>query len=110
MTKKTDSPNEKIDALLAELWQRHLPLLRERLDILDRAAAAASAGTLADPSREEALSIAHKLSGNLGMFGYGQAGDIASKMEHILKAPTPRNLTRLSMLARELRATLAAQL
>ncbi len=110
MTKKIDNSNEEIETLLAELWQRHLPTLHERLDILDRAAAAASTGALAEPSREEALSIAHKLSGNLGMFGYQQAGNIASRMEHILKAPTPEDLARLSTLARELRATLAPQL
>ena len=34
----------KIDVLLTTLWDRNLPLLRERLDTLDRAAAAAASG------------------------------------------------------------------
>ena len=65
----------KIEALLAELWQRHLPALRERLDLLDRTAAEASSGSLAEASRVEAHSIAHKLAGNLGMFGHRQGTD-----------------------------------
>jgi HPt (histidine-containing phosphotransfer) domain-containing protein len=107
---KPDKSNDEIDTLLSELWQRHLPILLERLDILDRAAAAATAGPLAEPSRQEALTIAHKLSGNLGMFGYKRAGNIASQMEYILRAPTPEGLGRLSALASELRSVLASRL
>jgi HPt (histidine-containing phosphotransfer) domain-containing protein len=97
----------KVDNLIADLWQRHLPNLRERLDLLDRTGAEASTGTLAETSRAEALTIAHKLSGNLGMFGYPQGSKIASEMEQILKAPTPEGLHRLGALAAQLRETLA---
>jgi HPt (histidine-containing phosphotransfer) domain-containing protein len=100
----------KIDALLTDLWQRHLPTLRERLDLLDRAAAEAFSGTLAEASRLEALSIAHKLSGNLGMFGHQQGTEIAAAMEQILKAPTPQTLLELSSLSKNLRETLAPAL
>ena len=100
----------KIEALLTDLWQRHLPTLRERLDLLDRAAAEASSGTLAEASRLEALSIAHKLSGNLGMFGHQQGTEIAAAMEQILKAPTPQTLLELSSLSKKLRETLAPAL
>jgi HPt (histidine-containing phosphotransfer) domain-containing protein len=107
MTKASDG---KIDALLAELWQRHLPTLRERLDVLDRAAAEASTGALAETLRLEALSVAHKLAGNLGMFGYKEGTETASKMEQILKAPSAAKLRSLAKLAKELRASLAAGL
>jgi HPt (histidine-containing phosphotransfer) domain-containing protein len=110
MTKKTDGKDEKIEALLADLWQRHLPTLRERLDLLDRTALEASSGTLTEASRLEALSIAHKLAGNLGMFGHQQATEIAGAMEQILKAPTPKTLSRLTSLAKDLRKTLAPAL
>ena len=99
----TEIPIEEIDALLAELWKRHLPTLLERLDTLDQIAAAAANGLLAEALREEGQSIAHKLAGNLGMFGYKRAGEIASEMEHLLKAPCSEDLTRLSGLAFELR-------
>ncbi len=110
MTPKPDGKDEKIEALLADLWQRHLPTLRERLDLLDRTAVEASSGTLTEASRLEALSVAHKLAGNLGMFGHQQATEIAGTMEQILKDPTPKTLSKLSDLAKELRKTLASAL
>ena len=59
-------PVDKIDTLLADLWRKNLPTLRERLDLLDLIAASASSGTIPPDSRDEAISIAHKLSGSLG--------------------------------------------
>jgi HPt (histidine-containing phosphotransfer) domain-containing protein len=106
----TDNANEEIEDLLADLWRRHLPTLHERLAVLDRAAAAASTNALGEPAREEALSVAHKLSGNLGMFGYQQAGDIASEIEGIFKAPTPGKLAQLTALTGKLRQMLAPTL
>lgn len=96
----------KIDALLATLWERNLPTLRERLDILDRAVAEAASGHLTEASRSEALSIAHKLSGSLGMFGYRQGTEIARQMELILETPTPDTLRHLSALTTDLHNTL----
>ncbi len=96
----------KVDSLIAELWRKNLPSLRERLDTLDRAAAEASSGVLAETTRSEAQSIAHKLAGNLGMFGYPKGSEVASKMEHTLKAPTPETLVTLADLAKQLRQTL----
>jgi HPt (histidine-containing phosphotransfer) domain-containing protein len=110
MIKDDNGKDQKIEALLAELWQRHLPTLRERLDLLDRAAAEASSGTLAEASRLEAHSVAHKLAGNLGMFGHQQATEIASAMEQILKTPTPEAFAHLPGLATELRQNLTASL
>jgi HPt (histidine-containing phosphotransfer) domain-containing protein len=113
MTNKTDtndSANEDIRILLDDLWQRHLPALHERLDLLDRTAKDAASGNLPEPEREEAQSVAHKLAGNLGMFGHNQAGDIASQMEQILKAPTTQTLPELAPLAQSLRQELAPNL
>jgi HPt (histidine-containing phosphotransfer) domain-containing protein len=101
---------DQIDNLLAELWQKNLPTLRERLDLLDHTASVAASGKLAETSRTEALSIAHKLSGSLGMFGYQQGTEVASKMERILKSPTPETLLTLRSLAVDLRKSLAAGL
>lgn len=96
----------KIDTLLAALWERSLPTLYERLDVLDRASAEAASGHLTEASRSEALGIAHKLSGSLGMFGYHRGTEIARQIEAILNAPTPNTLPRLSALVTELRDTL----
>ena len=118
---KKTSPHQKIDPnkarvdaqiddVLAQLWKKNLPTIRERLDLLDRFGTAASSGTLDEPTRVEALNIAHKLAGSLGMYGYQQGTDVASKMEHILKSPTPKTLSTLATLAAELRKSLAAGL
>ena len=106
----SEDPEGDIDSLLADLWQRHLPSLRERLDLLTRTATQASTGTLDEAARAEAQSVAHKLSGNLGMFGHHKAGSIASQIEHILKAPTPQTLPLLADLVQDLRGTLAASI
>jgi chemotaxis protein histidine kinase CheA len=101
---------DQIDDVLATLWKKNLPTLRERLDLLDRTASIAACGNLADEPRLEAYSIAHKLTGSLGMFGYQQGTEIARKIEQILKAPTPTQLTTLPALAKDLRTSLAAGL
>jgi HPt (histidine-containing phosphotransfer) domain-containing protein len=100
----------EISALLADLWQRHRPSMHQRLDLLDHAALSAASGRLDEPARAEAQSVAHKLAGNLGMFGYKAAGSIASEIEHILKEPTPQSLGHLATLARQLRQTLGPHL
>jgi HPt (histidine-containing phosphotransfer) domain-containing protein len=100
----------QIDAVLAQLWQKNLPTVRERLDLLDKFGTVASSGKLDEPTRIEALSIAHKLSGSLGMFGYQQGTEVASKMERILKSPTPETLLTLRSLAVDLRKSLASGL
>jgi HPt (histidine-containing phosphotransfer) domain-containing protein len=107
-TKK--SAPDQIDTVLAQLWQKNLPTIRERLDLLDQFASAASTGSLDEATRVEALGLAHKLAGSLGMYGYQQGTEIASKMERILKSPTPETLVTLRSLAVDLRKSLAAGL
>src|SRR5271156_6333741 len=102
--------NAQIDNVLLQLWKKNLPTIRERLDLLDKFGSAASSGKLDEPTRLEALSIAHKLAGSLGMYGYQQGTEVASKMERILKSPTPETLTTLRSLAVALRKSLAAGL
>lgn len=108
--KKNATLDAKIDNVLAQLWQKNLPTVRERLDLLDKFGAAAASGKLNEPTRLEALSIAHKLAGSLGMYGYQQGTEVASKMERILKSPTPETLVTLRALAVDLRKSLATAL
>jgi HPt (histidine-containing phosphotransfer) domain-containing protein len=110
---KDPSPDEidsRIDTILTQLWQKNLPTIRERLDLLDKFGSIAASGKLDEPTRIEALNIAHKLAGSLGMYGYQQGTEVASKMEHILKSPTPETLLTLRTLATDLRKSLAAGL
>lgn len=102
--------SDKIDDVLVQLWQKHLPTIRERLDLLDKFGTIAASGALDEPTRLEALNIAHKLAGSLGMYGYQQGTEVASQMERILKSPTPDTLLTLHSLAADLRQSLAAGL
>ena len=99
-----------IEDVLLQLWQKNLPTIRQRLDLLDQFGSAAASGSLEEHTRLEALSIAHKLAGSLGMYGYQQGTEVASKMERILKSPTPETLVTLRALAADLRKSLAAGL
>ena len=103
MTKKEEA---KITALLTSLWELNLPTLHKRLDLLDRAASAAASGQLTEALRAEALEVAHKFSGSLGMFGYDHGTEIARQIEHILKPPALNAMSHLTPLMTELRQTL----
>jgi HPt (histidine-containing phosphotransfer) domain-containing protein len=103
----TMTHDPEIHALLEELWLKHLPSTRERLEVLENAVRNSSEGGLDELRRAEAQSVAHKLSGNLGMFGYKQAGEIAGEMEHIFKLLTPDKLPHLLSFMKELRELLA---
>jgi HPt (histidine-containing phosphotransfer) domain-containing protein len=95
----------KINALLESLWKRGLPLVRERLDLLERASASANAGELSEEVRIEAVEAAHKFSGSLGMFGFDRGTEIARQIEQILSA-SPVASSRFAALVRDLRETL----
>ena len=76
-------------ALIAELWQRHLPTLRERLGILDRIAAAAGSGAISTEDREEGIAISHKFAGSLGMYGYRRGTEVATQLETLFRSGHP---------------------
>lgn len=102
-----DAP--KINALVAGLWERGLPLLRERLEVLDRVATEAALGEMGDASRIEALEIAHKLAGSLGMFGYTEGTEIARRLEQLLDRPALALSSEMAQLVVDLRRTLRVE-
>jgi HPt (histidine-containing phosphotransfer) domain-containing protein len=102
----TSKDASTINALLTSLWERGLPQLRERLEILDRAAMAAASENLTEALRTEALEIAHKLAGSLGMFGYAEGTEIARQLEQLLNHSTTANSSPLAELVAKLHQTL----
>lgn len=94
-----------LNPLLAALWQKNLPQLQTRLDLLDHAAATRP---LPEQLRAEAHSVAHKLAGSLGMFGYMQGTEIARELEVLLDTSQP-DPTRLAQLTRDLRTAVLPQ-
>jgi HPt (histidine-containing phosphotransfer) domain-containing protein len=104
MKQMTPEAAAETAALIAELWQRHLPALQERLDTLDRIAASSAEGTMSDQQREEGIMISHKLAGSLGMYGYKHGTEIASQLEQLLRSNPPSqpdHVTELTIALRE---------
>ncbi len=92
--------------LLASVWRRNLPLLRERLARLQAAADQSSDGVLSTSARRDALEISHKLAGSLGMFGYNQGTEIARRLEVLLDEDGPVAVTVFLELTGELHRSL----
>lgn len=93
-------------ALLAALWQQNLPVIRERLAQLDRAATLAAEDRLTPPLRRDGAMTAHKLAGSLGMFGYHEGTRVARLIEQLLDLPHSPDAPTLLHLTRDLRTTL----
>ena len=89
----------KTAALLKAMWERNLPVLRERVGVLSVAAEASARGELEEGLRVEAAGVAHKLAGSLGMFGYPEGTRVARELEVVLGGVEH---ARLSELVREL--------
>ena len=92
---------DKTAALLAQLWVKNLPIVEERLAVLERAATAATGGLSAE-LRTEAAQSAHKLAGALGMYGYDEGTRIARELEVLLTSER-LDAPRLGELVGELR-------
>ncbi|MDR3745420.1 MAG: Hpt domain-containing protein [Acidobacteriaceae bacterium] len=86
------------------IWKRYRPVVLERLELLDRAGAVARTGALSEELHAEAASVAHKLAGSLGMYGYDEGTRIAREIEVLLDNPVPAS-ARLWELATELRSS-----
>ncbi len=75
--------------ILATIWQRNLPLVRQRIRTLSAAADHLQAGPLTADDRIAASEIAHKLAGSLGMFGFPKGSEISRNLELLLDSEAP---------------------
>lgn len=111
-THLTTHPAGGLEARIADrlstLWQRQRPELAARVDVLERAAAAADDASLTAELRAEAATLAHKLAGALGMYGHAAAGEAARRMELLLEASIPLNAAELQGCVTELRRVIAS--
>ena len=97
---------QHIRHVMATMWQRHLPEIEARLSLLDRASLAAVQGQL-DPSlQKEAVAVAHKLAGSLGMYGYAHSTELARSIEQTLDTPHVPDPAALRACTLELRRSL----
>ena len=95
-------PADKTRGLLAKLWERNLPLVKDRLDLLDQAA---NTAPLPEILRMDARNVAHKLAGSLGMFGFAEGTRIARQLELALDVTEPDS-AQVALLAEQLRQQL----
>ena len=70
---------------LDQLWQKHLPETKSRLEILERALHTLTQGELSQELRLEGVQAAHKLAGSLGSFGLRSSSEKATEIELLLE-------------------------
>jgi hypothetical protein len=84
---------------LDAVWQNNLPLILDRLSVLDAFAHVIATRGVANPQqRNEAIAIARKFTGSLGMFGYPTGCQLARALEQVLVAtpcPEPRTVQEI---------------
>jgi HPt (histidine-containing phosphotransfer) domain-containing protein len=68
-----------VDDELAEIWLLSKPAIVERCDTVRRAATTGDESTF-----EDARSDSHKLAGSVGMFGFAEAGRLASELDALV--------------------------
>jgi HPt (histidine-containing phosphotransfer) domain-containing protein len=98
-------PQSETSRALAEIWRRNQPLVLDRLLILEHAAQAAQQDILHADLRADAASVAHKLAGSLGMFGFPEGTRLAREIETMLESRTEQ-AARLTELTAHLRQSL----
>jgi HPt (histidine-containing phosphotransfer) domain-containing protein len=91
---------------LDRIWVQVLPVMKERVALLESAAAAFSANQLPESRHEEANAAAHKLAGVLGTFGLTRGTVLARELEMMYSrdgGPDPALGAHLASIAAELR-------
>ena len=93
---------DELDSRIRSIWRDHWPALLDRIDAVEAAAEEPT-----PERREEARGAAHKLAGSLGSMGRADAGEVASRIEALLRdGADPDALRRL---VAELRAKLGTR-
>jgi HPt (histidine-containing phosphotransfer) domain-containing protein len=108
----TSDAQTALAAALERMWVEYLPKTRERVAILETAAADFAANRLSIEQNEAAGSAAHKLAGVLGTFGLTRGTVLARELEVMYSrqnGPDPELAERLSSTAAELRAVVEAR-
>jgi HPt (histidine-containing phosphotransfer) domain-containing protein len=73
--------NDPLQSALNAVWEKSLPLLRNRVTVLQHAVQQLRAGTLDASLRNDAAHEAHRMAGLLGTFGYPEGTDSARLLE-----------------------------
>jgi HPt (histidine-containing phosphotransfer) domain-containing protein len=94
---------------LGQMWARFLPEMKQRVAILESAAAAFASCSLPPRQQQDASAAAHKLAGVLGTFGLTRGTILARELEILYsrdEGPAPADGPSLISIAAELRTLL----
>jgi HPt (histidine-containing phosphotransfer) domain-containing protein len=97
---------------LDRMWIQFLPLMLERVGILETAASAVAADQISPEQREAAHHAAHKLAGALGTFGLSEGTLLAREGESIYFSdadPLSPEAGRLAEIAARLRVLIESR-
>ncbi len=92
---------DEVRSALEKVWLNSRPEALGRLATVELFLENLRSGDPDQESRERALSAAHRLSGALGMFGFGEASSCAAEIEALLcEGPTPDVVTTAKLVDR----------
>jgi HPt (histidine-containing phosphotransfer) domain-containing protein len=95
-----------LDETLERMWAKFLPLMLDRISIIESICPPLAAGTHTVAQRSEANGAAHKLAGVLGTFGLTKGTILAREAEMIYSSESasgPVAAARLMKIAAQLR-------
>ena len=98
--------SDEVRSALEKVWLNSRPEALGRLVTLERFTDSLRSGTSDQDSWERALSAAHRLSGSLGMFGFGEASVCAAEIEALLAGGSTLDVATLARLVERLRRLL----
>jgi DNA-binding response OmpR family regulator len=82
---------QKILGVVASAWTSLVPVVAQRLNVLEQARFALLERRLSPELRQRAEGVAHNLAGLLGTVGFAAGSRFALEMEHILQRGTQQN-------------------
>ncbi|WP_416674894.1 response regulator [Egbenema bharatensis] len=83
-------PPDRLDATVAQIWERKKGACLERLTVLDKAVQALKTRSLDATLHQKAIENAHKLAGGLGTFGLDEGSHLARQIETLLESYLPQ--------------------
>ena len=82
---ETDHKRARHLTALSKAWEKYRQKSNQQLATLEEALRAWKTGNLSSSQREQARLNAHKLAGNLGIFGFDEGSGLANELEQLLE-------------------------
>jgi HPt (histidine-containing phosphotransfer) domain-containing protein len=98
-----ESPEQKLQAMIAIVWERSRHTVEARAALLRNAADLLLENRLDEATQKNAVDCAHKLAGVLGTFGLARGTDLARDAEVFFGRTSPPEKAEVERLREELR-------